>query len=303
MGRAGRGCARRVVRRSAGVYHRRWSWVAIAQGASRESRRRRWRACRGASASGGFVRVAGWRSVSMGAARSARFSAFAEREEMARLHAEGLGVREIARWLGRAPSTRSRELRRNAATRFGPRGGLPGVGGAVACRAARQAAPRPPKWWATSSCASTCRSAWLATWNRPDGTRGERSAGGRGRGADTAGRQDRRWANGFGARNRSPAGCRSTSRMMSRCGSRTRRSISRCMCRAAARWPRELTACLRTGRALRVPRARTQGRGKGFISEEVMISRRPAEVADRAVPGHWEGDQWRYLRGSRPYGP
>ncbi|EQD76121.1 transposase, ISlxx5, partial [mine drainage metagenome] len=53
---------------------------------------------------------------------------------------------------------------------------------------------------------------------------------------------------------------------------------------------RELSACLRTGRALRVPRARTRQRGKHFITPEVMISQRPAEVADRAVPGHWEGD-------------
>jgi IS30 family transposase len=53
---------------------------------------------------------------------------------------------------------------------------------------------------------------------------------------------------------------------------------------------RELSACLRTGRALRVPRARTRQRGKSFITPEVMISRRPAEAADRAVPGHWEGD-------------
>lgn len=53
---------------------------------------------------------------------------------------------------------------------------------------------------------------------------------------------------------------------------------------------RELTACLRTGRALRVPRARVGARGKGFISEEVLISQRPAEATDRAVPGHWEGD-------------
>jgi hypothetical protein len=53
---------------------------------------------------------------------------------------------------------------------------------------------------------------------------------------------------------------------------------------------RELTACLRAGRALRVPRARTRGRGKKFITPEVMISQRPAEAADRAVPGHWEGD-------------
>ena len=53
---------------------------------------------------------------------------------------------------------------------------------------------------------------------------------------------------------------------------------------------RELTACLRTGRVLRVPRARVRRRGKGFVSPEVMISQRPAEAADRAVPGHWEGD-------------
>jgi IS30 family transposase len=53
---------------------------------------------------------------------------------------------------------------------------------------------------------------------------------------------------------------------------------------------RELTAYLRTGRALRVPRARVGQRGKGFITDEVMISQRPAEDADRAVPGHWEGD-------------
>ena len=53
---------------------------------------------------------------------------------------------------------------------------------------------------------------------------------------------------------------------------------------------RELVACLRTGRALRVPRARTRGRGKKFVTSEVLISERPAEVGDRAVPGHWEGD-------------
>ena len=43
---------------------------------------------------------------------------------------------------------------------------------------------------------------------------------------------------------------------------------------------RELTACLRTGRALRVPRARTRGRGKSFVTPEVLISERPAEVED-----------------------
>lgn len=53
---------------------------------------------------------------------------------------------------------------------------------------------------------------------------------------------------------------------------------------------RDLSASPRTDRALRVPRARTQARGKKSVSPEIMISERPAEVEDRAVPGHWEGD-------------
>jgi transposase, IS30 family len=53
---------------------------------------------------------------------------------------------------------------------------------------------------------------------------------------------------------------------------------------------RELTRCLRTGRALRKPRRRGDRRKTQRIPGMVMISDRPAEAADRAVPGHWEGD-------------
>lgn len=51
---------------------------------------------------------------------------------------------------------------------------------------------------------------------------------------------------------------------------------------------RELAACLRTGRAARKPRGRLERRGR--IPDMVMISDRPAEIEDRSVPGHWEGD-------------
>lgn len=53
---------------------------------------------------------------------------------------------------------------------------------------------------------------------------------------------------------------------------------------------RKLLSHLRTGRALRIPRARAQAKAWAHVHEEVMIANRPAEAKDRAVPGHWEGD-------------
>jgi len=52
----------------------------------------------------------------------------------------------------------------------------------------------------------------------------------------------------------------------------------------------ELTQCLRTHRAMRRPTKKRASTGKGQIRNPVMISERPAEAEDRAVPGHWEGD-------------
>jgi transposase, IS30 family len=54
---------------------------------------------------------------------------------------------------------------------------------------------------------------------------------------------------------------------------------------------RERARCLRTGRAVRKPHRRPDQRRQRFQSPMVMISERAAEVEDRAVPGHWQGDR------------
>jgi IS30 family transposase len=60
---------------------------------------------------------------------------------------------------------------------------------------------------------------------------------------------------------------------------------------------RELQRCLRTGRAMRYPRGKRLAQGRGQLRDVVLVSERPAEAEDRAVPGHWEGD---LLLGKRP---
>ena len=120
--RSGRGALRSpgrpaVARRE----DRRRFWAAIAAGGRARTRR----LTVGVSPAVGarWFREAGGMppSTSLAASRppSGRSLSFAEREELALLRAQGHGVREIARRLGRAPSTISRELRRNAATRGG----------------------------------------------------------------------------------------------------------------------------------------------------------------------------------------
>lgn len=53
---------------------------------------------------------------------------------------------------------------------------------------------------------------------------------------------------------------------------------------------RRLSWCLRRGRTKRVPRARTRQQTWAHVTAETVLSKRPQEVEDRKVPGHWEGD-------------
>ena len=215
-----------------------------------------------------------------------RYLSFAEREEIALLRVQGYSMQEVARRLGRVASTISRELRRNAATRSG---GL-AYRATTAQWHAERAARRPKQ-------AKLARNAALRTYVE------ERLAGVvvAPSGAPVPGpvvswksrrhgpRKDRRWANAWSPEQiarRLPVDFADDATMRI-----SHEAIYQALFvqgRGALR--RELTACLRTGRVLRMPRARTRGRGKTFISPEIMISQRPAEAADRAVPGHWEGD-------------
>src|SRR5918998_3210514 len=116
--RAGRPAMRSPGRPPVGrLEHRQRFWAAIARGLSSEDAAGE----AGVSAAVGvrwFREGGGMPSVTL-AAPSGRYLSFAEREEIALLRAERRGEREVARRLGRSPSTISRELRRNAATRGG----------------------------------------------------------------------------------------------------------------------------------------------------------------------------------------
>ena len=264
--------------------HRRWFWEAIAEGASSEQAA----AVAGVSGPVGvrwFREGGGMATVSLDAP-TARYLCFGEREEIALLRAEGKGVREIARCLDRSPSTISRELRRNAATRAGRMD----YRASVAQWHAEQRAKRPKtaKMVANDRLREYVQERLAGEVQRPDGTRlrGPQVAW---KGRRHGRRKDRRWGRAW-----SPeqiAG-RLALDFPDDLGMRiSHEAIYQSLyVQGRGALARELTACLRTGRALRVPRARTQGRGKGFISQEVMITQRPAEADDRAVPGHWEGD-------------
>jgi IS30 family transposase len=259
-------------------------WVKIAEGFTSEDAAV---ACgvSGPVGSRWFRERGGMPSIQL-TALSGRYLSFVEREEIALLKAQDLGVRDIARRLGRSPSTICRELRRNAATR----GGRLDYRASIAQWKAELMARRPKtaKLVANTELREYVQDRLAGMIRRPDGTSvGPATATWKGR--NKARRQDRRWVNAWSPEqiaNRLPIDFPDDESM--RISHEAIYQSLYVQGRGALR--RELVACLRTGRALRVPRARARQRASGHVTSEVMISQRPAEVEDRAVPGHWEGD-------------
>jgi IS30 family transposase len=217
---------------------------------------------------------------------SGRFLSLVEREEIALLRVRGHSMRDIGRRLGRSASTISRELRRNAATRSG---GLEYRATTAQWHAERSARrPKPTKLVVNTTLRTYVEERLAGVVVAPNGVLIPGPAvswKGRRHGQ----RQDRRWAKAWSPEQiarRLPTDFPDDKTMRI-----SHEAIYQALFvqgRGALR--RELTACLRTGRVLRMPRERTRRRGKGFVSPEIMISKRPAEATDRAVPGHWEGD-------------
>jgi IS30 family transposase len=179
-----------------------------------------------------------------------RCLSLAEREEIAVLAAQQWGVRQIGVRLGRAPSTVSRELRRN---RSG--GGRYRAVWAQQLAERRARRPKPAKLAGQSRLRAFVQARLLEQWSPA-----QISA--------VLARQ-------FGHDERMQVSPETIYQSLYVQG------------RGALR--QALRACLRPGRAVRRPQRRPHRR-QGRLTDMVLISQRPPEVADRAVPGHWEGD-------------
>jgi IS30 family transposase len=211
---------------------------------------------------------------------------FPEREDIAIWRAQNVGVREIARRLGRDPSTISRELRRNASTRTYRLEYRASVAQWHAERRARR--PKTAKLVVNERLREYVQDRLAGVIRAPDGTPTPGPAT-TWKGRNKPHRQDRRWARAWSPEqiaNRLPIEFPHDETMRI-----SHEAIYQALyVQSRGALTRELVACLRTGRALRVPRARARQRPHGHVTMEVMISERPAEADDRAVPGHWEGD-------------
>ena len=232
-----------------------------------------------------FRQAGGMPPISLGPA-SGRYLSFAEREEIAILHAQGVGVREIGRRLGRCASTISRELGRNASTRSHS---VPYRATTAQWHAERRASrPKVSKLAGNDALREYVQDRLGGMITHPDGQAvpgPQVKWTGRRHGR----RADRRWANSW-----SPEQISNRLRIDFPDDESMRISheaiYQALYVKGRGGLQRDLVACLRTGRALRVPRARTRRRGKKFVNPQIMISQRPAEADDRQVAGHWEGD-------------
>ena len=182
---------------------------------------------------------------------SGRYLSFREREEITILKVQGAGVREIARQLGRAPSTVSRELRRNAATRGGKLDYRASVAQWKCDLVARR--PKTAKLVANDRLREYVQERLSGQVHRPDGISvAGPSAPWKGRNKPHRG--DRRWVTAWSPEqiaNRLVLDFPDDESM--RLSHEAIYQSLYVQGRGALR--RELTACLRTGGALRVPRA------------------------------------------------
>jgi IS30 family transposase len=218
---------------------------------------------------------------------SGRYLSFPEREDIALLKAQQLGVREIARRTGRDPSTISRELRRNASTRTY---GLDYKASIAQWHAERRARrPKTAKLVTNHKLRQYVQERLEGAVLGADGRTALGPAGPAWKGRNKPHRADRRWVQGW-----SPQQIANRLRVDHPDDESMRISheaiYQALYVESRGALKRELVACLRTGRALRVPRARSKQKAWAHVTPEVLISERPAEVEDRAVPGHWEGD-------------
>ncbi|MDK0524052.1 IS30 family transposase [Streptomyces sp. ML-6] len=218
---------------------------------------------------------------------SGRYLSFAEREDIALWRAQNIGVREIARRLGRSPPTISRELRRNASTRTYR---LEYRATTAQWHAERRAQrPKTAKLAGNERLCGYVQDRLAGVIRAADGRPVPGPATPQWKGRNKPRRRDRRWATSWSPQqisNRLRADFPDDESMRI-----SHEAIYQALyVQGRGALKRELVACLRTGRALRVPRARTRRRPGGHVTPELMISERPAEAEDRAVPGHWEGD-------------
>ena len=259
-------------------------WAAIAQGVLTDEAA----VAAGVSSPVGYrwFRHAGGVNPCLPPTVSGRYLSFSEREDIAILRAQKLGVREIARRLGRDPATISRELRRNASTRTWRLEYKASLAQWHAERRARR--PKVAKLAADDRLREYVQERLSGAVRTPDG-RVVGPPGPAWKGKNKPHRADRRWVKGWSPEQiakRLPVDFPDDESMRI-----SHEAIYQALyVEGRGALKRDLVACLRTGRALRVPRARSRQKPWGHVTAEVMISERPAEAEDRAVPGHWEGD-------------